>query len=59
MKDVLTNRIADPQVGTITIKVMRSTKGVCIMIGKVEIYTKEKEICMLREHHGVRQVIAA
>ena len=37
----LTNHIADSQVRAMTVKVMRKHLGVSIMIGKVEIYTKE------------------
>ena len=42
--DVLTNRIADSQVGTMTVKVMRKHLGVSIMIGKVEIYKKKLHV---------------
>ena len=41
LTNVSTNHIADSQVGTMTVKVMRKHLGVSIMIGKVEIYTKE------------------
>ena len=41
LTNVSTNHIADSQVGKMMVKVMRKHPGVSIMIGKVEIYTKE------------------